>query len=335
MKNFGTLLIALFIAGACSKMDSFEKNTQKLDKTTTKMSYTAEEIMLIANSIFPQIRSGDTIRVRNEEWDILTNPDKGLGEKFVASGIFFQALEYQFWTAKNSDNKDVLEYMFRDAADEFQGRMNDLYMKVNIKKMSPLNEGKKYNFDMAFYALAMTMDRRHHFQEEIQKRYPGLKFVTFMEIIETALVKEKENRELRNHENILLAGINKEIILELYKARVDIYAALALRDLVDQREMRLSHYSRAAIYMFTGGRFGSIEIPETYRDANASTKVNIIKYLTKAVEAKKFLTRIEVQHETEKKLKSALLAIELENDQNPGGDDKSKGQIEVLIKELL
>lgn len=335
-----TMLSAvLLFAGACSKYDkklnNFEKTTSNLDQTTTGMSQKADDIKSVANAIFPQIRSGDTIRVRNEEWDILTNEDKGLGEKMVAGGIFFQALEYQFWTANNSDTPHVLELMFRDAADEFQGRMYDLYRKVKVKSMSPIMEGKRYSSDMAFFALAFTMDRSHHFQEETSKKYPHLKFVTFQEIIKNALLKEKNKIPAQRHEAILLSGINKEIITELYKARVDILAALALRDLVDQRNMTIGNYSKAAVFMATGGRLGSIEVPDTYSESNSYTKQNVITYLTEAVKTQEFLESIGIKKKMEKKLKSAFGAIDFNEEADPSLEEKNaRDQIQGLLKKL-
>lgn len=316
-------------------MDAFEKNTDRLDQTTTGVASSTEEIRLIANSVYPQIRSGDTIRIRNEEWDILTNREKGVGEKAVAAGVFFQALEYQFWSPSAADNQIVLEQMYRDAADEFQGRMYDLYRKINPRKMSPLNQSSKYSDELAFYALSLTMDRRHHFQTEFMRKYPRIKLVSFQQIIEEALVKELQGKELKDHEHILLAGINKEIIIELYKARVEMNAAFALRDLVDERKMKLGHYSRAAIFIATGGRLSNIDIPETFREANQSTFINITNYLKKARAAKVFLSRIGVDYEMEKTIRSAFKSLELETDNNNRSTMIYKEQIENLIQDLI
>lgn len=339
MSKSGFLLLSVFLLCACSKVEkqlnAFEKNTDRLDQTTTGVANTTEEIRLIANSVYPQIRSGDTIRIRNEEWDILTNREKGIGEKSVAAGVFFQALEYQFWSASAPDTQIVLEQMYRDAADEFQGRMFDLYRKINPRKMSPLNQSKKYSDELAFYALSLTMDRRHHFQTEFMRKYPRVKLVSFQQIIEEALVKELQGADLQDHEHILLAGINKEIILELYKARVDMNAAFALRDLVDDRKMKLSHYSRAAIFIGTGGRLSNIEIPETFREANKSTYINVINYLKKARTAQIFLSRIGIAYKMEKNIRSAFKSLELETDRNNRSALVYKTQIEQLIKDLI
>jgi hypothetical protein len=341
MKQFASLSLAILLlnTASCSKvekrLDNFQKTTSNLDSTASVMSKKAEDIKQIASAIFPQIRSGDTIRVRNEEWDILTNEDKGLGEKMVAGGIFFQALEYQFWTAYNADTAHVLELMYRDAADEFQGRMYDLYRKVDRKDMSPLMEGKRYSSDMAFYALAFTMDRSHHFQEELSRKYPNLKFVTFQDIIRNALTKEKNGQKVERHEAILLSGINKEIIQTLYHARTDILTAMALRDLVDPRNMTIGNYSKAAVFMITGGRFGAIEVPETYDHSNEYTKNNIINYLNEAIRARDFLASIGIKHKMEKKLKSALSAIDFNEASNDSSEDKTREEIRRLIQKLM
>lgn len=336
--KFSTLLFSLLVLTACKmekQLDTFEKSTTNLEQTTNDLSYTTEDIKRIADAIFPQIRTGDTIRVRNEEWDILTNEKKGLGEKFVAAGVFFQALEFQFWTANNSDNDDVLTYMYRDAADEFQGRMYDLYRKVNLDSMSPIKEGKRHNEEMAFYALAMTMDRNHHFQMELKKKYPNLKFVSFMEIIKGALVKDKAGLNVDLHEEILLSGINMEIIQELYKARVDILSALALRDLVDQRNMTIGNLSKAAVFMATRGRLGSLDIPETYDYASAHTKSNVLRFLNRALESKSFLKEIGIKHKMEKTLRSAFNSIDFNEETGTQTDDPTREEIRKKIEQLL
>lgn len=330
--------LALFVAFGCSKVekkvDAFQKTTNNLDQTASGMSKKAEDIRVIAGAIFPQIRSGDTIRIRNEEWQILKDKEVGLGEKMVAAGIFFQALEYQFWTAYNGDTPHVLELMFRDAADEFQGRMYDLYRKVNTKGMSPINEGKKYSEEMAFYAMAFTMDRRHYFQEELQKKYPNIKFVTFQEIIQNALTKEKNKIPAEKHEAILLSGMNKEIIIELYRARVDILAAMALRDLVDPRNMTISNYSKSAVFLATGGRFGAIEVPDTYEDSNSYTKMNVISYLKEAVKTREFLASLNIKKSLEKKLKSTYSSIDFKSSVDTDSDDEARVEIQQLLEKL-
>lgn len=333
--KFVNFFLLIAMTAACSKMEkqmgNFEKNTDELKETTTNMEYTADDIKEIATSIFPQIRSGDTARIRNEEWDILTNEDKGLGEKMVAAGIYYQALEYQFWTAGNGDSKVVLEQMMRDAADEFQGRMFDLYSKIKTKKMSPLKDGKRQNEAMAFYALAFTMDRSHYFQGELSVKFPKLKLITFQDMIKSALRREKDSKPVERHEAILLSGVNKEIITELYKARVDILAGLGLRDLVDERNMTIGNYSKAAVFMVTGGRWGSIEVPDTVEATNIYTKRNVLQYLKESLKAKQFLKSVGVEHKMEKMLKSAFKAINFEEEARTSQDVR---EIHELVKQL-
>jgi hypothetical protein len=225
--------------------------------------------------------------------------------------------------------------MYRDAADEFQGRIYDLYLKVDLKEMSPLKTGKRNNEETAFYALAMTMDRSHHFQQELQKKYPDLSFMTFMDIVKKCLTKDKSGLPVELHEEILLSGINKEIILELYKARIDVLSALALRDLVDQRNMTIGHFSKAAIFLVTQGRLGSLEIPETYDGVNVHTKNNVIKYLDRALEAKSFLESIGINHKMEKMLRSAYNSIDFNQGTGDRTKDPTREQIRTRIKALL
>ena len=341
IKTSALALSFLVLFTACSKVEkvedrieSFDKTTQNMDKTTKSMSYTADEIKEIAISIFPQMRSGDTVRVRNEEWDILTNKEKGLGEKLVAGAIYFQALEFQFWTANNLDNQDVLNNMYHNAAEEFQGRIYDLYLKIDRTSMSPTKHGKRQSDELAFYALAMTMDRSHLFQTEMIKRYPKLKFVTFLDIIQGALIKAKNKQPVQKHEALLLAGINKEIIIELSKARIDILAALALRDLVDQRNMTVSQYSKAAIFRMTRGKYGSIDLPETYDTSDIYTTQNAEGYLISALKTKEFLAKVGIAAKLEKNVLSAFKKIELNRDDETTTEEQ-KSNLRTLIDKII
>jgi hypothetical protein len=225
--------------------------------------------------------------------------------------------------------------MYRDAADEFQGRMYDLYRKIDVTDMSPLKEGKRNSDELAFYALAFTMDRNHYSQAELARQYPKLKFMTFQDIIKSVLRKEKAGAEVEKHEAILLSGINHEIIVELYRARVDILATVALRDLVDQRNMTIGNYSKAAIFMATGGKLGSIEVPETYDTANKETKMNVIHFLKESLKAKEFLASLGIKHKMEKTLRSAFKSIDFNEKTGVTETDESKEEIRQLIKSLI
>lgn len=337
MKVTNLFCCMLILSGGCSKIDGFKKDTDSMNKTTQELRSKTESITDLAHSLFPQIRSGDTVGIRDRQWNILTNRDKKLGQKMVASGVFFQSFEYQFWTANNiNDNKIVLDYMYRDAADELQGRMYDLYREINPRKMSPTNEGKSQNEEQAFYAMAFTMDRGHHFQKELSRKNPDLKLVTFYKIIKDCLVKEKRQAHLKEHEIILLAGINKEIITELLRARVDMLASLALKDLIELRDMGISHYAKAAIFKITMGRLGSIDIPETYAVSNDATKINVENYLQSAVETKNFLKSVDIKFKLEKTVRSAYKEIEFAEVSTMTGEQLAqKAIIQNLVQELL
>lgn len=337
MKASNLFFSMLLLSGACSKIDGFKKDTDSMNKTTQELKSSTNSITDLAHSLFPQIRSGDTIGIRDRQWDILNNKDKKLGQKMVAGGVFFQSFEYQFWTANNiNDNRIVLDYMYRDAADEFQGRMYDLYREINPRKMSPTNEGKSQNEEQAFYAMAFTMDRGHHFQKELSRKNPGLELVTFYKIIKDCLVKEKRKSHLKEHEIILLSGINKEIITELLKARVDMLASLALKDLIELRDMGVTHYAKAAVFKITMGRLGSIDIPETYAESNEATKINVENYLHSAVETKNFLKNMDIPFRMEKTVRSAFKEIEFTEVGNLTPEQKEhKVIIQALVKDLL
>lgn len=337
MKVTNLFCFMLILSGGCSKIDGFKKDTDSMNKTTQELKSSTNSITDLAHSLFPQIRSGDTVGIRDRQWDILNNEHKKLGQKMVAGGVFFQSFEYQFWTANNiNDNKTVLDYMYRDAADEFQGRMYDLYREINPRKMSPTKEGKKQNEEQAFYAMAFTMDRGHHFQKELARKNPGLKLVTFYKIIKDCLLKERNKSQLKEHEIILLSGINKEIITELLKARIDMIASLALKDLIELRDMGISQYAKAAVFKITMGRLGSIDVPETYAVSNQATKINVENYLRSAIETRNFLKLVEVDFKLEKTVRSAFKEIEFTEDSTLTKEQRDqKMLIQNLIEDLI
>jgi hypothetical protein len=206
--------------------------------------------------------------------------------------------------------------------------------------MSPVTSGKKHNDEMAFYALAATMHMNHHFQEELAENRPQIKLLSFYDIVKEALRKDSLGMTLNEYEEILVSGINKEIMIELIKARVDMIAALALKNLTDKREMNLGQKIKAAIFKITAGKLGTIHIPEVLSTANESTKNQIIKYLESSLKARRFLMSINLEKKLEKTLISAFSHIQLaqsEQEQRAfDGDIKEKDvEIKKLIDELI
>jgi hypothetical protein len=206
--------------------------------------------------------------------------------------------------------------------------------------MSPTNDGKKHNAEQAFYALAATMHMNHHYQEELIDSNAEIQAISFYDIVKNALKKDSDGEAMADYEEVLVSGMNKEIMIELIKTRVDMISALGLKNLTDKRNMTLSQKIKAALFKLSGGKLGSIELPETFSKSNEPTKKQTIKYLEAATTAKEFLHYIGVDKELEKTLKSAYSKISLgdenqEQSETKDEADMKKAQIRSLIDGLI
>jgi hypothetical protein len=241
-------------------------------------------------------------------------------------------MEFQLWNNNETyDNNEVLKDYYLDAANELTRRMTDLYEKIDTKKMSPTKDNK---MEMSFYALSATMHMNHTFQDELAKS-KKIEVVSMYDLIKKALIKERDHRVFLPHEEVLMSGINKEIMTNLIKARVDIYSALALKNLTDKRDMTLGQKAKGLIFKITGGRLGSIDLPEVFDKSNDATKIYIEKYLDGALKAKIFLKDIGIQKKLEKTLFSAFKEINLTEKSIDSSDErriKIQSQIDQLLK---
>jgi len=209
--------------------------------------------------------------------------------------------------------------------------MIDLFERVNPKKISPINPGK---MEMSFFSLAVTIHMNHHFQEEAVKA-KNISTISFYDLIKKALTKEKEGKSLLAHEEVLLNGHNREMLIELIKARVDMFSAMALNNLTDKDNMTLKQKTKALVFKITGGRLGSIDLPETYEKSNEATKVFVEKYLDQALKAKLFLREIGIEKSLDKTLKAAFKEIDLNERSPKDSTDERRNNLRTLIKGLI
>ncbi len=326
------VLATLAFTVSCSKVQEVEKNMNEMKSTTELMSTTTDDMKETTTVMYQQIRSKEAEDTRNKKFIILKSKDEDFGSKIAAAAVYFKSFEYQLWSDQSQfDDKKNREDLILDGVNEFTRRASDLYSKINTNKMSPVNSGKKHNDEMAFYALAATMHMNHHFQEELVKERPQVQLLSFYDIVKEALRKDNQGMALNEFEEILMSGINKEIMTELIKARVDMIAALALKNLTDKREMTLGQKIKAGIFKITAGKLGAIQIPEVLSTANESTKNQIIKYLDASVKARRFLASINIEKRLERTLLSAFSHIPTEE---AATEDKNSG-IRALIDELI
>ncbi len=333
---FLSTIIAFYVS--CSKVEKVEKNMDTMKTQTEQMSSTTEEMKETTTVMYQQIRSKEAEDTRNKKFEILSSDSQDFGAKIAAAAVYFKSFEFQLWTAQSSfDDAHAKDVLILDAVNEFTKRVSDIYEKINVKKMSPTNSGKKHSAEQSFYALAATMHMNHQFQESLTDSKSSLESTSFYDIVKSALEKDSNGESLNEYEEVLVSGLNKEIMIELVKARVDMLAALGLKNLTDKRNMTFGQKMKAAIFKISGGHLGSIDLPETFSTSNESTKKQAIKYLDGANKAKKFLSLIEIQKNLEKTLKSAFSQIDLAEGQEDQDNEPTgyKAKILGLVQELL
>jgi hypothetical protein len=336
MKTSSVVLACLLLTTACSKVNELDKRTENMEKSTEKVSNVTDDLKETTTIMYQQIRSKEAEDTRDEKFEILMSKDAEMGTRITAAGVYFKSMEFQLWNDNDSfDNKDALDALYLDAANEFTRRMCDLYDKVNVKKMSPT---KTNEMEMSFYALAAAIHMNHTFQDEVAKS-KSFEAISMYDIIKKALLKDLNHKPLKEHEEILVNGINREIMIELIKARVDILSALALKNLTDKRDMTLGQKAKAILFKVSGGAFGNIDLPEVYDLSNDTTKNYVEKYLDGALKAKTFLKELGVEKKLEKTIKSALKNIDfnekkLSEEEKQKTDDR-KEVIRSLINNLV
>jgi hypothetical protein len=341
MKYSAVIIASLALSVSCSKVQKVEKNMDNMMQKTEQMSTTTGDMKETTTIMYQQIRSKEAEDTRNKKFIILKSEEEKIGEKIAAAAVYFKSFEFQLWSAQEGfDNNEIREKLILDAVNEFTKRISDLYEKINVKKMIPTNDGKKHSSEQAFYALAATMHMNHSYQEELVDQKAGIKAISFYDIIKGALDKESSGEALTEYEEVLVSGVNKEMMIELIKARVDMMAALGLKNLTDKRDMTLGQKVKAAIFKVSGGKLGSIDLPETFSTSNGPTKKQTIKYLDAANKAKKFLLNIDVEKQLEKTLKSAFSKIDLGESAGETSDSELAGKVpenedKIRIRNLI
>jgi hypothetical protein len=303
------LVFAVLLLGAsCSKVDNMEKRTKKMERSTDELKQTT-------SVMYQQIRSKDSEENREKKFELVLADETGFASRITAAGVYFKSMEFQLWNNNGRfDDFETLKSLYLDAANEFTRRMSDLYVEIDVKDMSPIKNRKS---DQAFYALAAALGVNHSFQEALKKDRKE-ETASMYNLIKESLLRDHKHKSLLRYQQVFVTGINKEIMIELIKARVDILSAIALNNLTNKRGMSTSQKAEGILFRVTGGKLGGIHLPELYENANDSTKEDVVNTLKEAVKAKAFLEEIGVKKTLEKNVLSALKNIQL-ND----SDDKT------------
>lgn len=307
------------LLGACSKevkkhtIQIIEKSTEEI--TSTEIKETLQE----TNTAVTTHLSQEAALLRDEKFQLLLEEEALMGARMEAAGDYFKALDYQL-NIKGQNN----EKLYLEAVNEFTLKVSDLFWKIKPHKLNPMNEKDKPG--LSFYALGATLHERKDSS------------ISFYDLIKKALVKDHQGEELSQHEEVLVSGVNQEIMIELLKARIDITATLALKNLTDKRDMTLTQKAKALIFRITGGRLGSIDLPETYHKSNDATKGLTQTLLKQSLETKELLESIQVTKKLEPTVKSALSEIDFDDKKNQENNkdlDQQKEAIRSMIQGLI
>lgn len=331
MTKSAALLTTLMVLVACSQAkDPSSSQIQEVKKQNEEISQEIEEI-----------RESDHLISRSLKMENLIAKDLKFSARVSAASLYFKSF--------NFDNQKTKDAKLISAANDFTTHIPGIYEEINLKRMSPTKDGKSHSSEQAFYALALTMHMNHHYQNNFLDASADSKGISFYDVIKKAISRESSGENLAEHEEVLMSGMNKEILIELIKARVDIMSAMALKNLTDKRDMTFGQKVKAFLFKLSGGRLGAIELPETFTKANEPTKKQTIGYLTAAIKAKSFLDKQGIEKDLEKSLKSTFSKIKLgemprddlhadnvvENGETKEDADQRRIEIKSLIDGLL
>jgi hypothetical protein len=276
MKKLLFLICLMALGVSCSKVERQNSSNKEVSQYTQ------------------QIVSKEADDLRDKKYQILKSEKESLGTKIEAANDYFLAFDFQL-SPNTRDEKQLL-----NAVRDFKAVVTEFHSKIKPKRMSPLKDGEKQSDEQAFYALAASLDAKLHD-----------KGISFYDIVRWALRKEEYREDLKSHEAELVTGKTKVIMIDLMKARMDIQATLALRELTDEDNKTLGQHVKGIIFDITGGLLGSIDLPETYTVANDATKDAAITFLDKANKVRKILKDIGKDRKLHKTLRSAFSKIDM------------------------
>ncbi len=322
MKNLLLPLVAILIAtsmASCNKLEQAMDMPQKMDKlgeTTDGMSDTTTQL-------YSQLRSAQSSVERRDTMELILDDKIEIGQKLTNAAKFFMAFEFNLYTnLKPYDDLAIRDMLFFDAVEEFYKDMASIYDtdikgEFNVKKaiskdkMTPIHTGKwslkKRNYEQAFYAIAAAMHKKHH-RQEYNAQKNGFLAVSIYTLMKEALLKDSQGATLTEYEEYMVAGKNKEISIQLLKARVDFILALAVNDAMDADE---ASFWPGLLHVVTGGKLGKLELPSTFENSNEATMKEANKKIEEALSCYDFLLSIGVKHKLDKKVKNIYKNVEL------------------------
>ena len=327
--KFICFLVALAFFTSCSKAEQAAENTKVIKEETKQVSQNTEKTSKDTSFHIKIQRQNDSATLRSRQFDILTANNTGLGQKFSAAILMFKNFEYQLWNPdENSfDTIELRKELMADALREFYQKAGDIYRVLlqknfwgnsRLENMSPLEldqdsdgENEK-NHEMAFYALASMCHYNNIIQiRAIRAREDLQATSSIYDMIRHALLRDKNGAHLSVVDEVILSGDNKDVSIELLKARFNILLALATKDMATTEGLNFGNRFSRFWYNLTGGGIGNLTVRSNFENRNLPTQKDINYKLSSALKARAALNRAGITVEPHEDIKSMLENIKI------------------------
>jgi hypothetical protein len=229
-----------------------------------------------------------------------------------------------------------MEEFFRKLTDVYSGLQKKkcpIVCRKRIKSMTPISLPKKQINERTFYAFATTMHINNTHQESLFRKeiFSHAHLTSAYDIIKMALLKELNSEHLNLAEEVVVRGENKEISIELLKARVNFLTALAIKDMTDKKNMSFGNKIQALIFNITGGALGNIILDSEFQKSNNITQLDINNKLSAALKTKALIRSLGVSFDIDHSLYSILDNLKVDEF---GATDAVSTEFLMLISEL-
>lgn len=308
-----TTFIQSTTIGMNATMEDMMTFMRHIDTTASQMNKVIADADELIDYAHPQLRSKESEDTRSKKMRTILSEEAGLGQKVVSSVIYMQAFEYQYWINNGTyDNDDLRDYLIYDAVNELFGRSLDIWKNADLKKITPLNDNpEKYNNEMALMALGYSLHFNHYIQTLLYKNKGNFEILSMYDIIAKALRKEKSGEELKAYEDLILAGMNKEIAIELLQSRIKMAAGVAINfGATNDKTMKGSAKVGAGIFLASKGKIGKIKLYSKFENGTSSTQKYVLEQLEIAVDTAILLKEIGQKPTLDKKLKNIYINLQ-------------------------
>lgn len=336
-KYLCTLMLPVVIV-SCSKveklesqMDTMSSKTTNMSTTTGEMKDTTETMKTMTGLMFKEVRQKESKDTRVKELEIIRRADTEMGEKITSAAAYYKALEYQLWTGLEFDTVEYRNELMKEAMEELFRKLTDIYSSLQekkcpvfcqkrIKAMSPISLKRKQVNERSFYALATTLHINNSHQENLFQTeiFSHASLVSAYDIITSALAKDSNQEYLEEWEMVVVRGENKEIAIELLKARANFITALAIKDMANKDNMKISKKMQALLFDISQGLLGNIILDSKFEQANLTTQLDINKKLTEALKTKEQLRSLGIEFKMDNSLFSILENLEVDQSLDAG-----------------